>query len=251
MMRSIKTLYKGEKFGKFSILETSAKQKISCICDCGKVLEVDKWSLILGKSKGCGKGICNTSKVDFTGRRFANIIVIELDESVEETSSDKRWRCLCDCGNYCIVKSSNLKRNRAKSCGCQAKIIKSKKLSLPDGEVNVRNKFSVYRICAKKRKLEFNITLEQFRGFLFKNCFYCGSSPKSISKIKNLTNENCIIYNGIDRVDNNVGYIIGNCVTCCIVCNRAKSNQSYDDFILWINNLIKFRNEIVEIKEIK
>jgi hypothetical protein len=39
------------------------------------------------------------------------------------------------------------------------------------------------------------------------------------------------IYNGIDRVDNNKGYTIENCVPCCTAVNYAKLDMSYSDFI--------------------
>lgn len=32
-----------------------------------------------------------------------------------------RWKCLCDCGNYTIVRGSNLKNGAVKSCGCLQK----------------------------------------------------------------------------------------------------------------------------------
>ena len=47
---------------------------------------------------------------------------------------------------------------------------------------------------------------------------------------------NCIgyLHNGIDRIDNNIGYESKNVVSCCKICNYAKSNMNYKDFILWI-----------------
>src|ERR1700722_10487193 len=105
-----------------------------------------------------------------------------------------------------------------------------------------------YKYSAKKRKLDFNLTLDTFIKFIYESCFYCGSSPQTISLTLN-SNANCapkdIAYNGIDRVNSNVGYIADNCVTCCRVCNRAKSDMSSEDFILWMNKLINFRSEHV------
>lgn len=39
---------------------------------------------------------------------------------------------------------------------------------------------------------------------------------------------------GIDRKNNNLGYIIKNCVSCCRFCNTAKLNKNIDDFKSWI-----------------
>jgi hypothetical protein len=41
-------------------------------------------------------------------------------------------------------------------------------------------------------------------------------------------------FNGIDRVDNSKGYILGNCVPCCSWCNRAKADGTLAKFMDWI-----------------
>ena len=40
-------------------------------------------------------------------------------------------------------------------------------------------------------------------------------------------------YSGIDRIDSSVGYEPNNVVSCCKICNYAKSNLTKDDFINW------------------
>lgn len=63
------------------------------------------------------------------------------------------------------------------------------------------------------------------------NCFYCDKPANWPDK-----------RNGIDRVNNNIGYEINNCVPCCFECNAAKNNLTMDEFKDWIirlyNNLI-------------
>lgn len=54
--------------------------------------------------------------VDLTGKRFNNLTVISRVENTE--SGAIKWNCLCDCGNYTIVRGDNLKSNSVKSCGC-------------------------------------------------------------------------------------------------------------------------------------
>ena len=41
-------------------------------------------------------------------------------------------------------------------------------------------------------------------------------------------------YNGIDRVDNKIGYTLKNCVTCCKYCNNAKKDNDVDEFKEWL-----------------
>lgn len=58
---------------------------------------------------------------DLIGQRFGRLIVLER---VNDYISPKgrhipQWRCICDCGEECIVTSNNLKKkNGTKSCGC-------------------------------------------------------------------------------------------------------------------------------------
>lgn len=51
------------------------------------------------------------------------------------------------------------------------------------------------------------------------------------------------IYNGIDRVDNAVGYILENCIPCCEFCNKAKGTKTYFDFLDWICRLIAYKKK--------
>ncbi len=71
---------------------------------------------------------------------------------------------------------------------------------------------------------------------IFDNCYYCGASP---SNVMHYSNGKKIItyYTGVDRVDNSKGYIPGNCVPACGFCNKAKNNQSLEEFLDWLNAL--------------
>lgn len=40
-----------------------------------------------------------------------------------------------------------------------------------------------------------------------------------------------ILKSGIDRVENDKGYILDNCVPCCAQCNRDKGSSSLCDFV--------------------
>lgn len=78
------------------------------------------------------------------------------------------------------------------------------------------SRFTRYKSQAKIRNLSFNLTFEQFIEFWNKPCFYCGTHIEGI---------------GLDRLDNNIGYELNNCVPCCLMCNIMKNNQSQKDFI--------------------
>lgn len=63
-MKSNRTPIKtGDKFGKWTIMEDEKPQrKILCKCDCGTIREVNKDSLLTGKSTSCGCIAANKSK---------------------------------------------------------------------------------------------------------------------------------------------------------------------------------------------
>jgi hypothetical protein len=70
-----------------------------------------------------------------------------------------------------------------------------------------KRKFCIYKKGAKKRKKEFALSFEEFNELWQKPCYYCGEKIEFI---------------GIDRFNNNKGYIAGNIVPCCWKCNSLK-----------------------------
>jgi len=84
---------------------------------------------------------------------------------------------------------------------------------------SVQGRFKRGVDSAKKRNLSWNITLEQWQNLIIDNkCHYCnGALPET----------GC----GLDRTNNNLGYMIGNVVPCCTDCNTLKSNIfTYEEF---------------------
>ncbi len=44
-------------------------------------------------------------------------------------------------------------------------------------------------------------------------------------------------FNGVDRIDSKKGYEETNVVPCCKMCNFAKKELKYEEFMVWINRL--------------
>lgn len=44
-------------------------------------------------------------------------------------------------------------------------------------------------------------------------------------------------YNGVDRVDNSIGYTDDNCVSCCKICNNSKSALDLSEWKKWIEKV--------------
>lgn len=73
-----------------------------------------------------------------------------------------------------------------------------------------------YESNTTKRKIEFNLSFEEFKSFWQEDCHYCGSKIETI---------------GLDRIDPNGNYDIWNVVSCCTLCNRMKSDLTVKEFV--------------------
>ena len=158
---------------------------------------------------------------DLAGNTFSQLTVIERDMM---PSVKPKWICKCSCGNFTSVLSYNLKAKRTISCGCSK--------ALPKGKSAFNSVFKSYIHGAEKRNLEWSLDEKAFREITREDCHYCGSAPSNIATPK--SGNGSFIYNGLDRVDNSVGYLKNNIVACCKVCNFAKSGRDFDEFKNWI-----------------
>jgi hypothetical protein len=90
----------------------------------------------------------------------------------------------------------------------------------------MRKKFRDYKRTAKFRSISFDLDLEEFRALTAGHCYYCGRPPSFFCR----TAGGECLWNGIDRVDNALGYLIENVVTCCAACNLAKRDMPQREF---------------------
>lgn len=56
-------------------------------------------------------------KIDLIGQRFGRLLVVS-DSGERAGDGEVKWLCQCDCGNTCVIKSYNLRRDTTQSCGC-------------------------------------------------------------------------------------------------------------------------------------
>lgn len=78
--------------------------------------------------------------------------------------------------------------------------------------------YSMYKNRAVKKGLSFEISKEDFGLLCGGDCAYCGKASTATHR------------NGIDRVDNDQGYVAGNVRPCCRECNHMKRDLTVEQF---------------------
>lgn len=184
------------------------------------------------------------SKERLVNQTFTRLTVIEYAYT---KNAHYFWKCICECGTIVFIEGYCLTSGNTKSCGCLSKEVSrenakkvqhiaAKSRILPDGVPSMNALYGRYRFKALSRKLEFLITIDQFKRITKENCYYCDIEPKQ-SNLSDCGNRTPYIYNGIDRLDNTKGYIDNNCVPCCRICNQAKSTLTEQEFLEWVKRV--------------
>jgi hypothetical protein len=240
----------GQRFGKLVVIDKAARpekgatnaQYWLCQCDCGNQ------KIISGKglrkkdgTKSCGCLVKETRNkhTDLTGKKFGRLLVIKQNAKIGNHNM-KYWDCLCDCGNTKIISGGSLRSGSTQSCGCLRSESAHLTNNIGDTKASFNYLYSSYKNSARIRNLDFQLDKETFKYYTKQECYYCGCEPEHEQKNKSKTGN--YIYNGIDRIDNTKGYIEGNIVSCCSICNYAKHVVPQQEFFEWVqkvnNNLI-------------
>lgn len=187
--------------------------------------------------------------LDLKNQKFGKLLVLSINRIENNGSYNKTyWNCVCDCGNEKITDTGLLRSGRCKSCGCLLKIASNKEEDR--NKAVIKNLFnSSIRKRSKKIGLEYNISIEYFTELINKSCHYCGiehsnslkdrlwSSRKGGKKYNYVVSDYVLVFNGIDRIDSDKGYITGNVVPCCKYCNSAKNIMSDFEFKNFISRI--------------
>ena len=172
------------------------------------------------------------------GMRFYSFVIESSAPTIVTKTGRKytAWNCLCDCGTRFVTTTKQVQKGVRKSCGCQREMNKYK--ALPT-DVAITNLYmGRYKRSAERRNINWNLENNDFIKLIKMNCHYCGIIPSLMVKSR----FHKMNVNGVDRKDNNVGYEVGNCLPCCEVCNRAKNDLTYDEFLGYIKRLKNYEN---------
>ena len=245
----------GQKFGKLLVVEKSEKPITSknkdqgrrywkCLCECGKEKIVLGTSLKNGSTKSCGclysirqKDKTTNGFIDLSGKIFGKLLVLNIDH-IDRSKNGLDiiyWNCKCDCGNSYIVRGQSLRDGKTRSCGCWRRKILADSYTYESHLVSI---YKQYQTGAKGRNILFDLTIEEFGHIISEKCFYCGKAADKSTRKKD--NTVMFFYTGIDRIDNNKGYSVDNCVPSCTQCNKSKLDYSQYEFYSWIKRVYEY-----------
>ena len=155
---------------------------------------------------------------------YANMMSYSINAKIRRKDIIMKSECgTCwECGVY----THGIKKGMCPKCYSKTIYRQREKKPGPSNAL-----YKQYNHNAKKRNYVFELTFEKFLELIYSPCVYCGKvAIKGIER------------NGIDRVNNDIGYTKINCVSCCKICNRAKFIYAVDDFKKYAHRLSFFND---------
>lgn len=149
---------------------------------------------------------------DLTGKQFGFWTALKRTRG-------RYWECRCKCGKVKEIFEGNLLQKNSKGCRTC-----THRWQLGPVEAGFRKVLRFYKTTLKDRGLTWQLTDDQCKELMIRNCFYCGTAPSRSKQSLDFA------YNGIDRVDNSIGYALENCVPACRICNFMKGVLSLANF---------------------
>ena len=229
--------YLKHNYGKINIGEISSTLKKS---ESSIRNKMNKLKLKLGPK----------SQENLIGKQFFYLTVISL--SNERIRGNRAWNCACKCGNIVIVTTARLKIGNAKSCGCYM----LEKVRSAPGESSCGKIFARYRWNAKTFNRINDLEDSQVKYICSLPCTYCDKDPVPWNGYlntdgttvdsrmsKEATDRSWININGIDRINNNIGYTLENSVSCCSECNFMKNDMNFWN---WIAQIERFQSGFID-----
>lgn len=158
--------------------------------------------------------------IDLRGKRFNYLTAVKY-------VGRGKWLLYCDCGKEVVRLSSNFKKHHVSSCGCVSKNPGQK-------DAGFKRLFNDYKKSAEKRGYSFELEESVFKKIIESRCYYCDAGPSPRYKKQVV---HTLLANGIDRINNNIGYTESNVVACCKNCNMAKGSLTQTDFLTLIGKI--------------
>lgn len=146
-------------------------------------------------------------------------------EKVALKSMNYRQRQIeADVEQYLSKNAENAKQWRENN---QEKVVVSNQIRLE----NIKIHYSNYKRSANDKNLTFSLLSEEFDKIVKNPCYYCRTIQERG-------------FNGVDRQNSEIGYIMENCVSCCQMCNYMKASLSVDAFLGRVEHILTHNGKI-------
>lgn len=206
-----------------------------CKCVCGNERLVTEHGLRKNKVKSCG---CYKI-INIGGKRIGRLVV---QDKYEKRGDKYYWLVKCDCGKEAWKSGESLRKGNTQSCGCW--LIESRYVDKNHDRTDLMLGMLYKKLVSRHKKISNSpdvISYQQYKKIVFDRCYYCNSTGLSIirdvrkeKKGRVFITENVLQINGVDRMDNALGYTRINSIACCKVCNVAKHVQDIRSFKKWV-----------------
>jgi hypothetical protein len=188
----------------------------------------------------------SAKRKNYKNHKYAHLLLVYPTHS-KGAGKGVYWMAKCDCGQLKELRGSDVVSGRIKTCGeCEYHQKLLQDAGEQGGKVrgwtkSIRVQHTRYIRSAVKRGIEWRLSPEEFLQLIKKNCTYCNASPRIYNSKPNFGRGKTVktLMNGIDRKDSSLGYISGNVVPCCSVCNKMKMSMAESDFRIQILKIAK------------
>lgn len=208
----------GKTFNQLTVISYLRGQRVLARCVCGSETEYNGNKIKSGHTAACSRR-CNFPNL--CGKVIGLWSVISRAQA-PDGKHGQYWNCECSNCHSSKIKSSRMLVQNGGGCPCTHRA--------PPGRTALRYLILRYKISAKKRGFDMSLSDSEFKRLFSSNCFYCGIVPSQVATV----GKSILIYNGIDRLNSSVGYVIGNVEACCKNCNLRKGKLTSEEFKAWI-----------------
>jgi hypothetical protein len=188
---------------------------------------------------------------NYVGREFGKLTVISILEENNGKNEGGLYGCKCKCGNE--IESFGYRLHWKNSCGClvsEARRVMGLKKRKPE-KVTETYEYLTYKSNCRTRNY-IPLSKKEWLKIVYKPCYYCGDIDKrnratmnnykqnnGVTLTEDIIKQSEIEINGIDRLNNNLGYVNGNIVSCCGMCNKMKNSFESNSFFDKIKKIYK------------
>ena len=199
---------------------------LQCRCSCGSIKKYEAKSLISNQPIGC-RG-CSLRRNDI-GQKFGRLTVTNWFHKYNDSGRPYIiYECLCDCGNSHTVRNEHIIKGDVACCSlCQ------KGSKFVNKSTNPKRYFNSIVSRCNKKKLDRDITLEYILNLLSSQNNKCSLSGRQISFESGTAS--------LDRINNDLGYIIGNVQWVHRTINYMKNELNEIDFIAFCNDVTNYK----------